>query len=954
MANRDIKTRFRLEGESEFRRAMKDSADAVKVLTSEQKLAQAQFEATGDAEQYMTDTTRILKDQIQEQEKAVAAAQAAVDKLKAKGVDPADKSMQQWNTRLNTAKTRLTQMRTQLDKTNGELGESKTKLNDGETEAREFGDELERVGKKIDFQNTITAIDNIKSRIETVLKTAARVGKEFWNLETDAGKWADDLATAAANAGLDVETYQSWQYASQFIDTDVSKITSSITRLEKDLGSENKELAKTFNQLGVRTRETGGKVRDATAVFWDVVDALGRIEDPTRRSILAQQVLGQGWKDLNPLIEAGSKAYKDMAQEGMETAVISAESVSKLGELNDAQGKLNSSIQKVKFESLAALAPTFTEVSTALNTAVTALNSFLQSQEGQEALGRLNDALSGVINSFLGEDNGKGTFEAIVNGASGAIESLNKGLDWISKNGDVVTGVAVALAAAWGGLTISKELLMVLQLLQALPISKLTAVFGSKGGEAAASAAAASAGKTAAAAAGMSAGADALLFGALPAAGVAAAAIVPVVMAEKHLREETTATLEAVRKSAVDAAEAIGKDAEAAVATVNAAVTALGVSKEHYDIFGQGVLADVREVNQALKETAQNTPEKYLSGKSQIMLERQQKEGLSGMQEDELLYRVMEEAAQSVTDPKTRQATDDLAGAISDALDDILAVQDTLDEGVSIESMEALYGMIDKIVDSQDLLDSLSQESRDLLGKYYDEESGFGAGSATQFTDAQQVLETLLKDLEGAYDRAMAAGKNTAAGFAQGLEDGTADAANAASALANATADSTESTLDIQSPSRVFEIIGENASVGLANGILAREGDVVAAAQAVAQAAEETLRQALDIHSPSRVFARLGAFTGEGFAQGVEGSLARVQQSVARMAGAAFRAPVSPAPAPYSPGRDPASAVFGPGSGAQAAQNINAVIMMDKKTVGYMVAPAVNEAIGAIIQEQRG
>ena len=51
MPTRDIKTRFKLEGEQEFKRAMSDAASAVKVLNSEEKLAKAQFEATGDAQQ---------------------------------------------------------------------------------------------------------------------------------------------------------------------------------------------------------------------------------------------------------------------------------------------------------------------------------------------------------------------------------------------------------------------------------------------------------------------------------------------------------------------------------------------------------------------------------------------------------------------------------------------------------------------------------------------------------------------------------------------------------------------------------------------------------------------------------------------------------------------------------------------------------------------------------------
>ena len=70
---RDIKTRFVLEGEQKFKSAMKDSANAIKVLNSEEKLAKAQFQQTGDAQKYAAQQAEILKQKIEEQKAAVAA-----------------------------------------------------------------------------------------------------------------------------------------------------------------------------------------------------------------------------------------------------------------------------------------------------------------------------------------------------------------------------------------------------------------------------------------------------------------------------------------------------------------------------------------------------------------------------------------------------------------------------------------------------------------------------------------------------------------------------------------------------------------------------------------------------------------------------------------------------------------------------------------------------------------
>ena len=514
MPAREIKTRFKLEGEQEYRRAMTDAANAIKVLNSEEKLAKAQYEATGDAQQYAAEQARILRDQISQQEKAVKAAETAVKELTKNGVDPNAKEMQNWRTKLNNAQTSLTNMKTKLGKvesglkdTSKEFGkgedsagkfdssldtvddsldDTSDSLDDTKDSANQFDNTLGSIGKTVTLQAAIEAIDNLKTHLEDGIKKMGEYAQKVWEWETDAGKWADDLATAASKAGIDVETYQSWQYASKFIDTETGAITKSINKLAKDLGSKNTEMAETFNSLSVRTRDSAGNVRDSTDIFWEVIDALGRIKDPTERAIRAQKLFGDSWTDLQPLIEAGSGAYKALAEEGRNVAVVSEDNVGKLGALNDAQEKMNATLEKVKYDALAGLAPAFTDISEAVTNAGNALDDFINSEEGQAAIGALNEAITELLNTFLGEDNGKQTFKAIVEGATSAVQGFTDILKWISNNQELVVGAVGAIAAAWAGLTISKEVLTFMQLLNAIPMAKINAMF--KGGAAGAAA----------------------------------------------------------------------------------------------------------------------------------------------------------------------------------------------------------------------------------------------------------------------------------------------------------------------------------------------------------------------------------------------------------------------------------------------------------------------------------
>ena len=282
MATREIKTRFKLEGEAEFKRAMTDAANATKVLDSEMKLAKAQFEQTGDAQQYAAEQARILREKIEEQKSAVQAAERAMQQLADNGVSKNDKTYQMWATRLNNAKTTLTGLETQLDK-------AETGFEDVNAAAESTDSKLDSIDKELRFQNTLKILENVRDRFNAIVRGAARAGKAIWDMETDAGKWADDLATKASQAGLDVETYQAWGYASRFIDTSVDDIAKSIRKMESDIGSASEETAKVFNQLAVSTRNADGSARDATAVFFDVVDALGRVEDATTRGMPLQQ-----------------------------------------------------------------------------------------------------------------------------------------------------------------------------------------------------------------------------------------------------------------------------------------------------------------------------------------------------------------------------------------------------------------------------------------------------------------------------------------------------------------------------------------------------------------------------------------------------------------------------------------------------------------------------------------
>lgn len=465
----EMKARLVLEGEQKYNKALKDAANAVKTLNSEQKLAEAQFKATGDAEEYQAKKTEILRKQIAEQEKAVEAAEKAVKDLTELGVKPNSQQMQTWQRKLADAKTRLQNMQNELTDTEAGLDSQGRKFEETGRAAGEYREQIDEAAKGIDFQNTIAAIDNVRDHIAGVIKATARAAKAMWDWEVDAGKWADDLATAASQAGVDVETYQSWQYASRFIDTDVESIIGAQDKLVKGMQSTNKDVREAFRMLGVSMYNSGLQptMRDSIDVFWDVIDALREMGDTTEAEYVAQTLLGRSYRELKPLIDAGSEAYLAMAEEGREVGVVSEENVQALGAMDDAYQRLQATFEATKYDMLAKLAPTFTQVADAMAQAVEAFNAFMQTEEGQAALDNLNNAITDLIKGIVGE-NGEG-LTSLATKAGNAVKTITDGLAWIIGHGEAVKNVLLGLGTAWALLTVSKNVLMFLQLMKSIP-----------------------------------------------------------------------------------------------------------------------------------------------------------------------------------------------------------------------------------------------------------------------------------------------------------------------------------------------------------------------------------------------------------------------------------------------------------------------------------------------------
>ena len=102
------------------------------------------------------------------------------------------------------------------------------------------------------------------------------------------------------------------------------------------------EIADAYRRLGVSVTDMSGNLRDSETVYWETIDALGKVSNETERDALAMQIFGKSAQELNPLIAQGSAGIAELTEEAKRMgAVMSEDSLNALGKFDD-------SIQRLK------------------------------------------------------------------------------------------------------------------------------------------------------------------------------------------------------------------------------------------------------------------------------------------------------------------------------------------------------------------------------------------------------------------------------------------------------------------------------------------------------------------------------------------------------------------------------------------------------------------------------
>lgn len=210
-------------------------------------------------------------------------------------------------------------------------------------------------------------IINIFKGIGNAIKFAAakvvELGKAGWSHFVETSKWSDELLTMSSVTRQSTTDLQKYQYALKFVDGDLNTLTSAMTRNIRTMGNARDASANTttaYQALGVSILDANGELRNSNDVFWEAIDALGKIGNETERDELAMQLFGKSATELNPILEAGSENFRSYGLEAERLGLIMDEAtIQRYGVVNDKLEMLGASFGSLKLKLAEVLLPFF-------------------------------------------------------------------------------------------------------------------------------------------------------------------------------------------------------------------------------------------------------------------------------------------------------------------------------------------------------------------------------------------------------------------------------------------------------------------------------------------------------------------------------------------------------------------------------------------------------------------
>jgi len=358
-----------IEGEKEFKAALREIDANFKVLSSEMKLTQSQFDKNDQSMAALTARNQVLNKEIDAQKDRLKLLKEALQNS-ATSFGENDVRTQNWTIKLNNAQAVLNGMQREvkqneivindlgtqtaetsslMDRFKSALAAAASTASDGESRWSKLGGTLKNVGA------TLAATS------AAVATAAMATGKAIFDMAMETTKAGDEVDKMSQRLGLSREGFQKWNYVMSQSGIDINATRTgmkNLTNLLDDATKGSKTASEMFSRLGYSLSEVQGKSQEE--IFEMSIRALQNMSSETERAALANDLFGRSGQEMLPLLNTTSEATQQLLDRASQLGfVMSDEAVTAAVVFGDSLDDLKSAFAGVKNSIMGDVLPGF-------------------------------------------------------------------------------------------------------------------------------------------------------------------------------------------------------------------------------------------------------------------------------------------------------------------------------------------------------------------------------------------------------------------------------------------------------------------------------------------------------------------------------------------------------------------------------------------------------------------
>ena len=451
MATRKLGAKVELSGEKEYKQALTDLNNGNRVLASEMKKLQAEYQGNSDSVEFLTKKGDILERQLSGQKEKVETLRQALENA-AKTYGEGSAQAMKYQAKLNDAEAAQYELQHAIEENNEAIASQGSVWD-------QVGGMMEEVAGKLGVKipdgakKALSGMQGMSSGTVAAMTAAAAAitalyegVKALHEMTLQSAADVDELITKSMTSGVSTKSLQELKYAENLIDVSVDTIAGSLTKLTKNMAAANngsEEMAQKFADLGISiTDTTTGELRNAEDVFYELIDALGGMENQTERDATAMDILGKSAQELNPLILQGSGALQELAKEAEAVGYVLDESqIAKLGEVDDSYQRMQLTIEAVQKQMSADFAPASKAAMDLFSDAVQKAGEFLEKSGLIENLASIIESLVNILRTGGEILTGIPGFDEALNGLKVTLGAVAQFMAVIADSADLVKSI---------------------------------------------------------------------------------------------------------------------------------------------------------------------------------------------------------------------------------------------------------------------------------------------------------------------------------------------------------------------------------------------------------------------------------------------------------------------------------------------------------------------------------